>query len=171
MSHFLSALNLVWPFIVTAIACAVTGWVSFKLGRRWRHEYREALANRKEYHALKADAQMRAVTSQQVRVNASPQINIGAGVLAHVRDDGYGVSELSDVGSICAFCGRFGCGSACREAVEGGRADYAISDFVDEFRPTVAHGLVNRAASRVLRRGDPGGRGELFDGNDGALGE
>lgn len=156
MSHFLHILNLVWEPALAIIAAILAAYVGFRFGRRWKSLYKEALANRAEYHALKAEAQMRAAQSQRVEVHASPTINIGSGTTAAV--DAREEITNDHRGSFCTFCGRFGCRSDCREALDG----YAdVPPLHDEFRAAPAHDLVPRTSARLPRSGDPARLREL----------
>lgn len=145
MSHFVHVLNLIWPYVVAALVAATTGWFGFKIGRKWRREYREALANRKEYHALKAAAQLQAAQGVNVHVEASPVVSVGSRVQSRVREPRREVPELHDRGAFCAFCGRFGCGATCREAIESGRAYEPVFRQLDEQHLPADNRLVHRA--------------------------
>jgi hypothetical protein len=154
VARFVHILNYLWPYVVAAMVAAAAAWVGFKLGRRYRREWREAKANRNEYHALKADAQLRAATSVKVRVDASPVINVGTGLQSNVREQRHGISDVRHNRVFCSFCGRFGCGATCREAVESGRANDPIFSDVDEFDSSERRGLVHRTTARVDRSVD-----------------
>jgi hypothetical protein len=157
VARFGHVLGVLWPFVVAALAAGCTGWVGWKFGRRWRNEFREAMANRNEYHALKADAQMRTATQVNVKVNSSPHVNIGSRVLTELRDSGHRVRELPNARAFCAFCGRFGCRATCREASVSGRSFQPVLDELDYDDSSAADDLVSRAAADAYRN-KPGGR-------------
>lgn len=157
MSHFLHSIP--WQAIAAIIAVAGTAYVSFRFGRRWRRGYREALANRKEYHALKADAQLRSAMHNEMRVDASPIINIGTGngVQSELRDTRRAVHRGDDTAPFCAFCGRFGCRADCRKEMTSGSDDSSIHLLHDLNGATHVRRLASRATASLPRRRLPHG--------------
>lgn len=154
MKHFLSILSVWWEPALALVAALLALYLGFRFGRRWREKYKDALANRAEYHALKAEAQMRAAQSQHVEVHASPIINLGPGTINSLDADQREETTHVDRGSFCTFCGRFGCRADCREAVESGHR--RVPDLYDQLRPARTRDLVRRATPRLPWRGDLG---------------
>jgi hypothetical protein len=152
MSQFMHGLDLAWKPIVLAL----TGLLCFYLGKRftkgWRRKYNEALANRQEWLALRADAQLRASTQSHVEVNVSPNINVGDGnintLAASQRE------ETNDYRSaFCPFCGRFGCRADCREALTDGPR--GIPQLHDQLGAPNARNLDRPTHARLPRNSDP----------------
>lgn len=87
---------------LVVLALGVSGSVGFLLARRWRREYKQAVANRNEYHALKAAQAAQTTSSASASVSGHVVVVQGG---ARDDDDGHDLavrvlSLLRDAGSV-----------------------------------------------------------------------
>jgi hypothetical protein len=128
------ALLVHWaPYVALALLGVLTGLVAWRVGKKHGANYKEALSNRREYHALKSAQESKVQSAQNQTVNASPIIvighdaQVGAGLQSELRHVGRRAFSSDNRGLVCPLCNRFGCWFDCREAVTGGPSESGVS--------------------------------------------
>lgn len=95
------------PLVLGVLFSIAVGWFSFKLGKRWRRGYSDALALRSRLESEAAAASsLRAQLSQRVEASGNVvHIDTRSGVLSELREPGRGSLSEFDGGTACALCG------------------------------------------------------------------